>query len=231
MNLRQLRAASKALHHQLNQKNDYKMTEAIRYLRDKDLTVRQLETLRHMLLEKALASQQQGKPAEAAFGYDYRSYIDELVAGVPPMTAAQRRYEGFRLWGFLILAMLAISMGQHLAGSLLTDTPMRWQVRAFELLLFLLIAGLSAILTNLFSRFRLERDQDFFTKKEGSRFADFFRTYGLGLIWALLMAALMFLFRDRLLWDLPMSLAAGIFAAAAAGYFLISAALRRAQDD
>lgn len=229
MDLKQLREANQALHHQLNQKNDYKMTEAIRYLRDKDVTPEQLENLRHELLTQALAAQEQGKTAESAFNYDYRTWIDDLVAALPPVSPARQRRDSLRRWGGLSLALVAISIGQDLAMAALTGSPWRWQVNTFEVALFLAIAGVSVILTSLFSRFKLERDPDFFTKKGGNRFSDFFRTYGLSLVWLLLCFGLIGLLGDRVLLDLPLTLAALVLAGAAAVWFLAGRIMSKGQ--
>lgn len=227
MELKQLREANQALHHQLNQKNDYKMSEAIRYLRDQHLTPDQLENLRHELLTQALAAQAQGKAAEAAFNYDYRAWIDAQVAALPPADPARHRRDSIRLWSGLILALIAISMGQDLALAALADAPWRWQVNIFEAGMFLALAGVSVILTSLFSRFKLERDPDFFTKKDGNRLSEFFRTYGLSLLWLLLCFGLMAFLGDRILVDLPLAPAALGLAAAAALWLLAGRTIGR----
>lgn len=228
MNLKAMKERSRLLHQNLNQKNDYRMTEVIRYLRGKDLSTRQIETLRLELLEKATQAQAQGKAADSAFNYDYRTYIDQLAETIPAMSPAEQRYESFRLWGILILALGAISILTDLASHYLSDGdgPLRWTVNGFEAILILLITGISAIVSSLFTRRKLERDPDFFSKKAGNLFFDFLGTYGFSLIWLVVCLILMYFFRDAILLDVSMAAAAVVFAVLAILYGLILNFLR-----
>ena len=51
MNIKEMKRQSRLLHDKLNQRNDYRMSEVIRYLRGKDLSSQQIEMLRLALLE------------------------------------------------------------------------------------------------------------------------------------------------------------------------------------
>lgn len=223
MNLKEMKKASDNLHRQLNLKNDYRMTEVIRYLKDRDLSTHQFETLRLELLKQAVAAEEKGKPADSAFGYDYRKAVDSMVQQLPPIPPVERLGEAFRLWGMLVPILFGISVGSDLILTLTgsSDSPWTWSVTANELVLGLLIIGLAITITSLFSRFKLERDPDFFSKKEGNRLLDFIRSYGSSLLWMLLCFGLMFLLKDRRLLTLPLPLAGAAVLIVTAVYFYI----------
>ena len=61
MNIRKLKQESTALHRQLNQKNDYKMTDMIMYLRGKDLSSYHIELLRLEFLQMAVKAESDGR--------------------------------------------------------------------------------------------------------------------------------------------------------------------------
>lgn len=229
MNIKEMKRQSRLLHDKLNQKNDYRMSEVIRYLRGKDLSSQQIEMLRLELLEKANEAEELGKPAESAFNYDYRAYIDELVETIPPMAPAVSRYESFRLWGILILVLLGISISRDLISHFLgadQSSPL-WSVNGFEAVLVLLISGVSAILTSLFSRHKLERDPDFFSKKAGNLFGDFIGTYGLSFLWMMFCLVLIYLFKDTILLETSFFNAGIIFLIVLSLYGLILTILKR----
>lgn len=229
MNIKEMKNQSRLLHQKLNQKNDYRMSEVIRYLRGKDLSSNQIEVLRLELLEKAYEADQLGKPAESAFNYNYRDYIDELVETLPPMAPAVSRFESFRLWGILILALLAISIIRDLASHYLGAAGSKplWSVNGFEAILVLLISGVSAILTSLFSRHKLERDPDFFSKKAGNLLGDFISTYGSSFLWMMLCLTLIYFFKDAILLETSFLMAGIIFFVVLSLYLVVLTVLKR----
>lgn len=210
MNLRQLKRDSAALHHQLSQKNDYKMTEMISYLRGKDLSTQRMEELRHELLEMAVTAEREGRAPETDFGFDLREYVDRRVSAIPPMTAAESAYELFSLWGFAVVVLtgssllfdwlfdfVGIASGETAAGN--------WTVTYSELIMLLMIIGIALTLGRLFTTHKLEKDPDFFSKGSRNHLGDFLRIYGLTLFILLAGFVLMFLLKDRILFTLPLT--------------------------
>lgn len=209
MNIRQLKQESKALHHQLSQKNDYKMTEMIMYLRGKDLSSDNIERLRNELLQMAVKAEAQGRAIETDFGYDLRDYVDERVREFGPMTRAETAYEIFSLWGFAAVILTGASLAfdwlfdfiATLGGEPSQGT---WTVTYTELLMLLIIIGIAVTLGRLFTTHKLEKDPDFFSKGGRNYFKEFLTTYGLTLIIILSGFTLIYLTRGRLLFTLPL---------------------------
>ena len=226
MNIRQLKQKSKELHHSLSQKNDYKMTDMIMYLRGKDLSAYHIELLRYDFLEKAAAAEAAGKAIETTFGFDLREYVDQRVSELPPMTDEEEAYEFFKLWGFAAVFLI----GASIAFDLLFDYIARangnpsagtWSVTYTEVFMLLIIIGIAFTLGSLFTKHKLEKDPDFFSKGSRNHLKDFFRIYGLTLVIILAGFGLMYLFRDNVLYTLPMTTAVILWVILALAYLVI----------
>lgn len=222
MNLREMRQQSKMLHQQLTQKNDYRMTDIIQYLRGKDLTARQVEMLRLTLLQKALQAQKQGRAVDSVFDFDYKKHIDDLVENLPPAAEEEQRRENIRLWTGLVFALTGLSVSYDLVvGVLLGQGPAAWSVTYLELLLVLAITGLAFALGRLAQTHKLEKDPDFFSKKGKNPLADFLRAYGFSLLWILVLVILMYLTRGRVLFQTSFAAAALVLMTELAAFFLL----------
>lgn len=212
MNIRKLKQESAALHHQLSQKNDYKMTDMIMYLRGKDLSNYNIELLRYELLSMAVKAESERRAIETSFGFDLREYVDQRVSEFPAMTKAETTSETFNLWGFAAVVLIGASIAfdwvfDFIAKSYGGPAPDAWTVTFTELFMLLMIIGIAVTLGSLFTTHKLEKDPDFFSKGNRNHFSDFLKLYGLTLIIVIIGFALIFIFRDRLLFTLPLSTA------------------------
>lgn len=213
MNMRKLKQESASLHHQLSQKNDYKMTDMIMYLRGKDLSSYNIELLRLELLQMAVKAEADGRAIETDFGYDLREYVNQRVTDLPPMTKEEMTYESFKLWGFAVV----ILMGGSIAFDWLFDFIAKangepvsgaWTVTFTELFMLLIIVGIALTLGSLFTTHKLEKDPDFFSKGSRNHLMDFLKIYGLTLVIIIIGFILIFIFRDQVVFSLPLLTAA-----------------------
>ena len=213
MNIRKLKQASTALHHQLSQKNDYKMTDMIMYLRGKDLSAYNIELLRNELLQTAVKAEAERRAIETNFGFDLREYVDQWVNEFPPMTKAETTAETFNLWGFTAVVLIGASIAfdwlfDFIAKSNGESVAGVWSVTFTEVFMLLMIIGIAVTLGTLFTTHKLEKDPDFFSKGNRNHLSDFLKLYGLTLVILIIGFALIFVFRDQILFTLPLLTAA-----------------------
>ncbi|MFZ2258534.1 MAG: hypothetical protein WAV55_10445 [Clostridiaceae bacterium] len=230
MNIRKLKQESTALHRQLNQKNDYKMTDMIMYLRGKDLSSYHIELLRLEFLQMAVKAESDGRAIETQFGYDLREYVNQRVLDLPPMTKEEIAYESFKLCGFAVVllmggsiafdwifAFIARANGETVSGG--------WTVTATELFMLLIIVGIALTLGSLFTTHKLEKDPDFFSKGSRNNLMDFIKIYGMTLVIILVGFILIFIFRDQVVFSLPLVVSAIAWLIVALLYIVIRYAL------
>lgn len=227
MELKILKTENKNLHHSLNRRNDYKMTDIIAYLRDQNLTQASFESIRNKLLKEAVTAQENGRAIETVFGYEPEKYVDAEIRRIPPATPEEERYGLFRLWGWALIILTALSMGfdflndviARLNGSLPSGL---WTVSFTDLAFLIMLLGISITLGGHFSRHRLLHDPDFFSKS-GNRLGSFIKSYGMTLLILILGFALILLFGEQMLLELPF-LVAGLILA---GLFLLWSVILR----
>ncbi len=216
MEIKTLKNESNELHHKLTQRNDYKMTDMVAYLRDQDLTPASFETIRNHLLKEAVRAQDNGRAIETIFGYEYREYVDAEIRKVPPATLEEDRYGAVRLWGMALIVLTAVSIGYDLINDaiarLYDKVPTGlWTFSVTDLAFVLMLLGVSVTLSAHFTRYRLLHDPDFFSKAS-NRLGSFIKSYGLTLLILLAGILLIVFMGDRQLLALPY-LTAGILLA------------------
>lgn len=216
MEIKTLKTENKELHHRLNQRNDYKMTDIIAYLRDQDLTQASFETIRNKLLREAVHAQENGRAIETVFGYEPEKYVDEEIRRVPPATPEERRYGAFRLWGMAVIILTAISIGFDLVNDAISGMVDQfptglWTISFTDLAFLIMLLGISITLGAHFSRHRLLHDPDFFSNS-GNRLGSFMKSYGVTLVILMIGVALIFLFGGQILLELPYPVAGAVLA-------------------
>lgn len=227
MEIKTLKTENKELHHRLNQRNDYKMTDIIAYLRDQDLTQLSFETIRNRLLKEALTAQENGRAIETVFGFEPEEYVDAAIARVPPATAEERRYGAFRLWAMALIILAAVSIAFDLVNDAIARVNGQfpegaWTVGLTDVIFLLMLLGISITLSAHFSHHRLLYDPDFFSDS-GNRLGSFLKSYGLTLLILLAGVALIVRFGGETLLEVPYSVAAVILA----GLVLVWAVIRK----
>lgn len=106
---RQLNALNNMLDSQISEENQEQFTDMICYLRGANISEYDVEVVRQDLTEKVLSAQKRGQDIKSVIGEDYKTFCDNVIAGLPPRTLKQKVVDIVSTFCLALSVVLAIN--------------------------------------------------------------------------------------------------------------------------